>query len=178
MGNHVVGQIAASQVQPKNGMGQRVALVNWDCVGDTIPRVHDNTSGTTGGIQGKYSLDGHIHSGNVKGLEHYLGHLFPVSLRVERGFGKEDRVLLGCYPELIIKGVVPNFLHIIPVGDNAVLNGVLEEQDTPFGLSLVSYEAVLVSHANHDTLVLWPPDNRREDTSGGVITSHASLAHS
>ena len=32
------------------------------------------TGGTTGGVQGQDSLDGHIHSRNIEGLEHDLKH--------------------------------------------------------------------------------------------------------
>ncbi len=53
-------------------MGQGVTLVDGHSVGDTITRVHHDTSGTTRGIQGQHSLDGNIHGGGVEGLEHDL----------------------------------------------------------------------------------------------------------
>merc|ERR1712241_552455 len=101
-------------------MGKSITLIDGDSVGDTITRVHDNTSGTTRGIQG----------GHVEGLEHDLGHLFTVSLGVEGSLSKEDGLLLRGNTELIVEGVVPDLLHIIPVGDDSVLNGVLEGKDT------------------------------------------------
>merc|ERR1712186_4960 len=33
-----------------------------------------------------------------------------------------------------VEGVVPDLLHVIPVGDDAVLDGVLQGEDTPLGL--------------------------------------------
>ena len=55
---------------------------------------------------------------------------FMVSLGVEGSFGEEDRVFLRCDTEFIVEGVMPNFLHVIPVGDNAVLDGVFESENT------------------------------------------------
>merc|ERR1719266_1550863 len=78
--HEVVGKLTASQVQTEDSMGKSITLIDGDSVGDTITRVHDNTSGTTRGIQGENSLDGNIHSGHVEGLEHDLGHLFTVGL--------------------------------------------------------------------------------------------------
>merc|ERR1739844_503178 len=81
--HEVVGELTASQVQTEDGMGKSITFIDGDSVGDTITRVHDDTSGTTRGIQGEDSLDGNIHGGHVEGLEHDLGHLFTVSLGVE-----------------------------------------------------------------------------------------------
>lgn len=47
---------------------------------------------------------------------------------------------------------VSHLLHIIPVGDDAVLDGVLEREDTPLALRLVAHVAVFLPHAYHDTL--------------------------
>ena len=31
--------------------------------------------------------------------------------------------------ELVVEGVMPDLLHVVPVGDDSVLNGVLEGED-------------------------------------------------
>ena len=82
----------------------------------------------------------------------YLGHLFTVSLRVEGGLSQENWMLLGGNTQLIVEGVVPNFLHIIPVGNNSVLDRVFYGQDTSLGLGLVTYVRVFLAHTHHDTL--------------------------
>merc|ERR1719468_876712 len=107
-------------------------------MGDTISRVHDNTSGTARSIQGEDSLDSDIHGGHVEGLKHDLGHLLTVSLWVEGSLSQEDGLLLWGNTEFIVECVVPDLLHVIPVGDDSVLNGVLEGEDTSLGLSLIS----------------------------------------
>merc|ERR1712186_310048 len=126
---------------------------------------------------GEDSLDGDIHGGHVEGLEHDLGHLLTVSLRVEGSLSKEDGLLLRGNTEFIVECVVPDLLHVIPVGDDSMLNGVLEGKDTSLGLSLISNIGILLSHTNHHTLVAGTPNNGGEDSSGSVISSKSSLAH-
>merc|ERR1712045_187344 len=89
--HEVVGELTASQVQTEDGMGKSITLIDGDGVGDTITRVHDNTSGTARGIEGQDSLDGNIHGGHVEGLKHDLSHLLTVSLGVEGSLSQEDR---------------------------------------------------------------------------------------
>merc|ERR1712080_95160 len=115
-----------------------VTFIDGDCVGDTVARIKDNTSGTAGGIQGEHGLDGDVHGRGVEGLEHDLGHLLPVGLGVEGGFRQEDRVFLWSNTELVVESVVPDLLHVVPVGDDTVLDGVLQGEDTPLGLGLVT----------------------------------------
>merc|ERR1711975_43486 len=123
--HQVVGEFTASQVKTEDGVGESITFIDGDSVGNTITRVHDDTGGTTRGVQGEHSLDGNVHGGHVEGLEHDLGHLLTVSLGVEGSLSQEDRLFLGGNTELVVEGVVPDLLHIIPVGDDTVLNGVL-----------------------------------------------------
>ena len=48
--HQVVGELTSSQVKTNNGVGESITLVDGDSVGDTISRVHDDTSGTTRGV--------------------------------------------------------------------------------------------------------------------------------
>merc|ERR1719476_804539 len=127
--HEVVGEFTTSQVQTENSMGKSITLIDGNSVGDTITRVHDNTSGTTRGIQGEDSLDGNIHGGHVEGLEHDLGHLFTVSLGIEGSLSQEDGLFLRGDTEFIVEGVMPDLLHVIPVGDDTVFNWVFEGKD-------------------------------------------------
>jgi len=175
--HEVVGELTASQVQTEDGMGESITFIDGDSVGNTITRVHDDTSGTTRGIEGQDSLDGNIHGWHVEGLEHDLSHLLPVSLGVQWGLSQEDGLLLWGNAELVVEGVMPDLLHVIPVGDDAVLNGVLQGEDTSLGLSLITDIGVLLTHTDHDTLVPWAADDGWEDSPGGVITGETGLAH-
>merc|ERR1711931_436320 len=175
--HEVIGELTASQVQTEDGMGKSITLVDGDVVGDTIARVHDHTSGTTRGIEGEDSLNGNIHSGHVEGLEHDLSHLFTVSLGVEGSFSEEDGLFLRGNTEFIVEGVMPDLLHIIPVGDDTMFNGVFQGKDTPLGLSFISNIGILLTHTDHDTLVTGASNNGREDSPGGVISSETGFAH-
>merc|ERR1711925_60418 len=105
--HQVVGQLTSSKIKTDNGMGKGITFIDGDTVGDTISRVHDDTSGTAGSIEGEDSLDGDIHSGHVEGLEHDLGHLLTVSLGVEGSLSQEDGLFLRGNTELVVEGVVP-----------------------------------------------------------------------
>ena len=89
----VPGEVPAGQVQPVDGVGESVTLVDGDGVRDTVTGVHDDTSGTAGGVQGEDSLDGDVHGGSAEGLEHDLSHLLSVALGVEGSLSQKDGVL-------------------------------------------------------------------------------------
>ena len=122
-------------------------------------------------------LGAHVHRRHAEGLEHDLNHALTVGLWVERGLSEEDRVLFGGNAELVVEGVVPDLLHIVPVGHDTVLDRVLEGKDTTLGLSLVANVRVLLAHTNHDALVTRTSNNGRENGSWGVVTGEAGLAH-
>ena len=70
--HQVVGQVTTSQIQTDDGVGKSVALVDGHGVRDTIARVEDDASGTTGSVQLQDGLDGDVHGWRVEGLEHDL----------------------------------------------------------------------------------------------------------
>merc|ERR1719397_1731806 len=127
--HQVVCELTAGKIKTDNSMGEGITFIDGDTVGDTISRIHDNTSGTARGIEGEDSLDSNIHSGHVEGFEHDLGHLLTVSLGVEGSLSEEDGLFLGGNTEFIVEGVMPDLLHIIPVGDDTVFNGVFQGKD-------------------------------------------------
>ena len=45
-----------------------------------------------------------------------LRHLLAVGLGVERRLGEQDRVLLGGDTQLVVECVMPDLLHVVPVG--------------------------------------------------------------
>merc|ERR1711944_261017 len=72
---------------------------------------------------------------------------------------------------------MPDLLHVIPVGDDTMLNGVLQGEDTTLALGLVTDVGVLLTHTYHDTLVTGASNNGGEDSTGSVVTGEASFAH-
>jgi len=175
--HEVISEISASKIQSHDGVGKGITFIDGDCVGDTISGVEDDSGGTSGSVQGEDSLDGDVHGGGVEGFKHDLGHLFSVGFGVEWGLGKEDWVLFWGYSQLIVEGVMPDLLHIIPVGDDTVLNGVFQSEDTSLGLGLISDVGVFLSHTDHDTLMSGASDDGGEDSSGSIISSETGFAH-
>ncbi|BAT18306.1 Os12g0640950, partial [Oryza sativa Japonica Group] len=125
--------------------------------------------GAAAGVEGEDGLDGDVHGGGVEGLEHDLGHLLAVGLGVEGGLRQQHRVLLGGNAELVVEGVVPYLLHVVPVVDDAVLDGVLERQDASLRLRLVPDVRVLLPHPHHHPRVPWPPHDAREHRPRRVV---------
>lgn len=82
----------------------------------------------------------------------HLCHLLSVGFGVQGSLCEQHRVLLRGYSQLVVESVMPDLLHVIPVGDDAMLDGVLEGEDAPLALRLVPHVAVLLPHAHHDTL--------------------------
>merc|ERR1712243_153793 len=172
--HQVVCELTSSKIKAHNSVGEGITFIDWNTMRDAISRVHDNTSSTARGVEGEDSLDGNIHGGHVEGLKHDLGHLLTVSLGVEGSLSEEDGLFLRGNTELIVEGVVPDLLHVIPVGDDSVLNGVLEGKDSSLGLGLVTNIGILLSHTDHDSLVARTTNNGGEDSSGSIISSKSS----
>ena len=176
--HHVLGEVASSKVDTLDGVGESVTLVDRDSVGHTITRVEDDTGGTARSVQGQDSLDVDVHGRDGVGLEHDLGHLLTVGLGVHGGLSEEDGVLLRGDAELVVEGVVPDLLHVVPGGNDTVGDRVLEVEDTTLGLGLVTDVHVLVLGTNHGRLDLRAADDGREDSAGSVVTGESGLDHS
>jgi len=86
-------------------------------------------------------------------------------------------VLLRGDTQLVIERMVPDLLHVIPVSDDAVFDGIFQGEDAPLGLCLVSNIRVLLSHSDHDAPVPKAADDGGEDSARSVITSEPGLAH-
>merc|ERR1719319_784509 len=173
---HEVGsQIATSQVQTEDGVGKSITFVDGDGVGNTITSIQNNTGGTTRGIQREDSLDSDVHSGRAESFKHDLGHLFTVSLGVKRSFSEEHWRFLRGNTKFIVESVMPDLFHIIPVGDDTVLNGVLQGEDTSLALGFISDVGILLAHTDHDTLMTGATYDGGEYSSGSVISGETGL---
>ena len=84
-------------------------------------------------------------------------------------------MLFRSNPQLIVEGVVPDLLHVVPVGHDSVLNGVLQGKNSTLVLSFISHVSILLIHANHDARVLGTANDTRENGPGGVISRESSL---
>merc|ERR1712107_932915 len=95
--------------------------------------------------------------------------------RLEEGLGAPEPLVTD--GDDLAVGKLVRLLHVVPVSHDAVLNGVLQGQNTSLALSLVSDIGVLLSHADHDALVAGPPHDGGEDGSGSIISGESGFAH-
>ncbi len=177
--HHVLSEVATGKIDTADGVGHGETFVDGDGVGDTITGVEDDTGGAASGVEGEDGLDADVHAGAVEGLEHDLGHLLTVDLGVHGRFGEEDVVLFGVDAELVVEGVVPDEFHVVPVGDDTVLDGVGDGEDTTAGLRVITDEVVLLGGAEHGLRGggLGATDDGGEDNAGSVITGETGLDH-
>jgi hypothetical protein len=157
--HQVISKISSGKIESEDSVREGISFVDWNSVGNTITRIHDNTGGSSRSIERQDGLNGDVHGRGVEGFEHNLSHLFSVGLWVQRSFSQQDRVFFRSNSELVVEGVVPDLFHIVPVGNNTVFNGVLQGQDTSLGLSFITNIGILLSHTNHDTSVSWSTNN-------------------
>jgi hypothetical protein len=73
--------------------------------------------------------------------------------------------------------VVPDLLHVVPVGHDAVLDRILERENATLGLRLVADVAVLLAHAHHHAGLARAADDRGEDRARGIVAGEARLDH-
>jgi hypothetical protein len=85
-------------------------------------------------------------------------------------------VLFRGNSQLVEEGMMPDSLHVIPVVDNTVFNGIFKVEDTSFSLSFITNVSFLVVHADHYAGHLGSADNSWETASWGIITSDTSFA--
>ena len=70
----------------------------------------------------------------------------------------------------------PHLLHVVPVGDDSMLDGIFESEDSSLGLSFVPDVRILLAHAHHHALMAGATHDRREHGTGSVISRESSLA--
>ncbi|KAH0457406.1 hypothetical protein IEQ34_012721 [Dendrobium chrysotoxum] len=61
--------------------------------------------------------------------------------------------------KLVVKGVVPAFLHVILVVANAMFKRVRKCENTSCGLGFIINIDILLDHPNHNNWALWPANN-------------------
>lgn len=137
--HEVVGQVTSSHIDTGNGVWKCETLIDRNNVSDSVTGIENDTGGTAGGVQRENSLDRDVKCWSVECLKNDLCHLLSVGLWVDWSLGKEDWVLLWGDTQLVVESVMPDLLHIIPVGDNTVLNWVAEGKNTTLRLCLISY---------------------------------------
>jgi hypothetical protein len=170
--HEIISQVTASHVDTRDSVRKSETFIDGHNVGDTVAGIKHDTSGTTGGVEGEDGLDGDVEGGGVEGLEDDLSHLLSVGLGVDGSLGEQDWVLLGSHTQLIVESVMPDLLHIIPVGDDTMLDRISESEDTTLRLGFITDIRVFLTHTDHDTVVSRAAD---DGCYGGVSESPVLL---
>lgn len=78
--------------------------------------------------------------------------------------------------QVVVEDMVQN-LHVLPVGDNAMLDGILQNEEISLALGLFSQAIILLAHAHQHT---WAnqANHDGEVGPGNTITGVAGFAHS
>ena len=158
-------------------MWKRVTFVDWDGMSNTITRINDATSDSTRGVEGQDGLDSNVELRSVEVLEENLAHSLSVLLWVSWGLGEEGTLLVWGDAELLVVAVMPDLLHVVPVVDDTVLDGVVELENTSLLLGLLTNVAVLLLGGGDNRLLLGVTNNGWERALGGLFGLETGLAH-
>ena len=186
---HVLGNGSTSNEVLSDGVRDGETFEDGDSVGNTITGVANNTGGSTIGIQRHDGLDGNIETIDGELLEHDLGHLLSVSLGVAGSLSKEDIVLGRIASELVVEGILPDLVHVVPVGDDTRLNGVGKLEDTSHLLSLITNVLGFLLNTDH-SVTSWGTNERGEldgrlslfreaglEYTGTIINNNVFVSH-
>jgi hypothetical protein len=111
---HPCSEDTTTDIHLFNGVRNGKTFIDGDRVGDTITSIANETSRSTGGVEGHDSLESNVDVLDLEGLEHDRGHLFSVLLWVTGSLSKENTdSLSGVNTELVVEGVVPDLLHVL-----------------------------------------------------------------
>ena len=81
----------------------------------------------------------------------YLGFLGAALIELVT-FSQKNGMLFWGDSEFVIETVVPDFGHVLPIGDDTVLDRVFHCQNTTLRLGFISNVAIFLTHAYHDSL--------------------------
>jgi len=174
-GDEVVGDGSSGDEVLVNGVRNGETFIDWDSVGNTISRINDATGSSTVGIEGKDGLDGNVHTGNLESLEHELGHLLSVGFWVHWGLSKENVVLGGIDSELVGEAVLPDFLHLGPVGNDTGLDWVGKLKDTSHFLGLITDVFGFGLNTEHLLIGSWDTEDGWEFARWLVLSSETGF---
>jgi hypothetical protein len=174
-GDEVVGDGSSGDEVLVNGVRNGETFIDWDSVGNTISGIDDATGSSTVGVEGKDGLDGNVHTGNLESLEHELGHLLSVGFWVHWGLSKENVVLGGIDSELVGEAVLPDLLHLGPVGNDTGVDWVGKVEDTSHLVGLITDVLGFGLNTEHLLVVSWDTDDGWEFAGWLVLASETGL---
>ena len=117
-------------------------------------------------IQRQYCLNSDIDPVESVILKHDLAHPLPIGFWVHRWFSEQHFPTSRIDLQLLVKGVVPQELHILPVSDDPVLHGLSYLEEISVLCGFVSDHDILDNGVCVYTFFRsenWPADDGRKD---------------
>lgn len=136
----MLSKISSGKIVSSDSMRKGVSFIDWDGVSNSITRVDNETSSSTGGVEGENSLDGYVPFWDIECLEENGAHSFSVGSWVSWSFGQQTVSIFWGYSEFVEEAVMPYFLHVGPISDDSMSNRVVKFTDTSLGLGFVTNE--------------------------------------
>jgi len=133
-----------------------VAVDHGHGVAHSVAHVEHGAGGLTCREEREHGLDVHLEAGHFEVLEEDFSHLLLVLLGVERGFGLQAALVLRLHLEAVGLAELPDFLHLVPVADDAVDNGLVDGADRTLLFSLAALEYLVLSVLNNLVLLRDP----------------------
>ena len=93
-----------------------------------------------------------------------LFYPYPFLINFENSNLARPRFVYGAY-----------LFHVIPIGNDSMLDGILESKDASLGLSLVAHVGIFLAHAHHDSLMPRAANDGGEDGSGRIVPGETGL---
>jgi hypothetical protein len=112
---HVCSELTTGDLRLLNGVRNGKTFEDGDSVGDIMTRFASETSGSAGRMKGHDTTESNVDVLGLEGLEHAMGHLLSVLLRVTGGLSNKNAdSLSGVNLEFIVEGVSPDLFHVLP----------------------------------------------------------------
>ena len=148
----VLRHVSTANIDTLNSIVDSVALVDGRAVAAAVTGIEHQASRVTTRIQTQDSLLLEEDLRRAELLKEDVGRLSSIVVRVERRLSEKDGMLLRRDLQLV-EYVAPKLLHIIPVSDDTVLDGIVQFENTLELVSSLTNERVLLILRDHDLLV-------------------------
>ncbi len=143
--SQVVRQLVTGQVVITAGrIGENAVAVDGQHLRQAAAHLEDSAGQLAAGVQRQQAGVGDVQRRWGELLKEYTGRLFSVWPGVEGGLREEDWVILRGHAQFVLKNVPPDLLHLLPVGDDAVLYWVVKMKAGPLPLSIAANEKAFI----------------------------------
>lgn len=148
----MLSHVSTANIDTLNSVVDGIAFEDGRAMAAAVTGIENQSGRVTARIQTQHSLLLEEDLGRAELLEEDVCRLRSIVVRVERWLSKKDGMLLGRHLQLV-EYVAPKLLHIIPISDDTVLDGIVQFENALELVSRLTNERVLLILRDHDLLV-------------------------